>query len=77
MSKKEAAKRYLLFVVGLFFMSLGTALITKTGLGTSPNSSIAYVLSLRFSPSLGTFITVFNVALIILYISLIVRLWIL
>ena len=68
MSKKETAKRYLLSVVGLFFMSLGTALITKTGLGTSPNSSIAYVLSLHFSPSLGTFITVFNVALILLQI---------
>lgn len=70
MSKKETVKRYILFVIGLYFMSLGTALITKTGLGTSPNSSIAYVLSLKFPLSLGVFITLFNILLIVLQILL-------
>lgn len=70
MSKKETVKRYILFVIGLYFMSLGTSLITKTGLGTSPTSSIAYVLSLKFPLSLGAFLTLFNILLIILQIVL-------
>ena len=75
MSKKETVKRYILFVIGLYFMSLGTALITKTGLGTSPNSSIAYVLSLKFPLSLGVFITLFNILLIVLQILLLRKLF--
>ena len=41
-------KRYLLFLVGLFINALGVSLITKASLGTSPISSIPYVLSLNF-----------------------------
>ena len=40
-------KRYLLFLVGLFINALGVSLITKASLGTSPISSIPYVLSLN------------------------------
>ena len=47
----EKRKRYLIFLVGLFVNSLGVSLITKANLGTSPISSIPYVLSLNF-PSL-------------------------
>lgn len=38
--------RYLLFIVGLFIASLGVALSTKAGLGTSPVASVPYTVSL-------------------------------
>ncbi len=41
-------KRYVIFLIGLFVNSLGVSLITKASLGTSPISSIPYVLSLSF-----------------------------
>ena len=40
-------KRYILFLIGLFFNSLGVSLVTKANLGTSPISSIPYVLNLK------------------------------
>gem|GEM_PF-2221701 len=43
-TKAEQVKRYLIFLVGLFVNSLGVSLITKGNLGTSPISSIPYVL---------------------------------
>ena len=54
-NKKDLLKRYLIFLAGLFVNSLGVALITKANLGTSPISSIPYVLSLNFALSLGNF----------------------
>lgn len=48
-------KRYLLFLVGLFVNALGVSLVTKANLGTSPISSIPYVLSLNFPFTLGNF----------------------
>lgn len=64
----EKLKRYLIFFVGLFINSLGVALITKAHLGTSPISSIPYVLSLDFSLTLGQFTIIFSVFLILLQI---------
>lgn len=49
----EKVKRYLVFLVGLFVNSLGVSLITRADLGTSPISSIPYVLSLNFPPDVG------------------------
>ena len=63
-------KRYLVFMIGLYVNSLGVALITKASLGTSPISSIPYVLSLNFPMTLGTFTIFFNVLLILLQIIL-------
>jgi len=37
---------YILFVVGLFIAAIGVALSTKSGLGTSPVSSVPYSVSL-------------------------------
>lgn len=53
MSKKEYFKRYLLFILGLYILSLGIALSTKANLGVSPVSSIPYVFSLALPFSLG------------------------
>ena len=65
-TKAEQVKRYLIFLVGLFVNSLGVSLITKGNLGTSPISSIPYVLSLNFPFSLGNFTIVFSLLLIFL-----------
>ena len=58
-TKAEQIKRYFIFLVGLF-------VITKGNLGTSPISSIPYVLSLNFPFSLGNFTIVFSLLLIFL-----------
>lgn len=47
-------KRYILFLIGLFINSLGVSLVTKANLGTSPISSIPYVLKLLLLLKLQT-----------------------
>ncbi|MBA2884512.1 YczE/YyaS/YitT family protein [Clostridium beijerinckii] len=66
MSKKELIRRYILFIVGLFIMAMGISLMVKAQLGTSPISSMPYVISLKFtSISLGMFTIMWNMILII------------
>ncbi len=48
-------KRYLIFLTGLLTCAFGVALVTKANLGTSPISSVPYVLSLKYMPTLGQF----------------------
>lgn len=62
----EKLKRYVIFLIGLFINSLGVSLITKADLGTSPISSIPYVLSLNFPMTLGQFTIIFSILLIII-----------
>ncbi len=64
----EKFKRYLIFIIGLYINSFGVAFITKAGLGTSPISSIPYVLSLNFKLTLGNYTILFNILLILLQI---------
>lgn len=66
MSKKEITKRYILFIISLFFAALGVA-ITKHGeLGVSPISSVANVLSCKYTGlSLGTWLIIWNCVLIV------------
>lgn len=61
-------KRYIIFLLGLFISSLGVSLVTKANLGTSPISSIPYVLSLNYPLTLGNFTIIFNLLLIVLQI---------
>ena len=66
MQKKELTKRYVLFIISLFFAALGVAITKKGELGVSPISSVANVLSLRFpSLSLGNWLILWNCVLII------------
>jgi uncharacterized membrane protein YczE len=66
MDKKEIAKRYILFIISLFFSALGVA-FTKIGeIGVSPISSVANVMSYKFSAlSLGTWLIIWNCVLIL------------
>ncbi|MCM1365059.1 MAG: DUF6198 family protein [Faecalibacterium sp.] len=66
MNKKEVAKRYVLFIISLFFSALGVAFIKHGELGVSPISSVANVLSYKFpSLSLGSWLIIWNCLLII------------
>lgn len=64
MEKKELFRRYLVFTIALFLSALGVSIITRSYLGTSPISSVPYVLSLNTSLSMGTYIFILNMALI-------------
>ena len=66
MKKKELVKRYIFLIVGLFFSALAVA-VTKHGeLGVSPVSSVANILSLKFTfLSMGTWLIIWNCVLIV------------
>lgn len=55
---KNTAVRYFWFAIGVAINSLGIVCITKSALGTSPISSVPYVVSLQF-PALTFGITTF------------------
>ena len=69
----EKLKRYIVFLIGLFINSLGVSLITKADLGTSPISSIPYVLSLNFPFTLGQFTIAFSLLLILIQLTILRR----
>ena len=74
MSKTELVRRYVFFVVGLFVNSMGIALITRANLGTSPISSIPYVLNLWHpAMSLGMYSFFFSLLLIVLQLAILGR----
>ena len=61
MELKTILKKYPVFILGLYFLSLGIVLIVRSALGTTPISSINYVLSINSALSLGF---IFNLLLI-------------
>ena len=66
MNKKELAKRYVLFIISLFFSALGVAVTKHAELGVSPISSVANVMSCKFTAlTLGTWIIIWNCVLIL------------
>lgn len=73
MSKIELTKRYVVFLIGLYLTSFGVSFVTKASLGTSPISSIPYVLSLGLKPTMGQFTILFSLFLIVLQIILLGR----
>ena len=66
MTKNETVKRYLLFIISLFFIGLGIALTKRGELGVSPVSSIANVVSCKFTfISFGTWLFISNCVLLL------------
>lgn len=63
--KSEIVKKYLVFVLGLYFLAAGVVLIVRSALGTTPISSVNYVLSLHSALSLGAWTFVINMLLIV------------
>ena len=56
--------RYAVFIIGLYFLTLGVVLIIRSSLGTSPISSFSYVLSLNTPLTLGMATFILNMLLI-------------
>lgn len=67
------SKKYFWFIAGVIINSFGIALITKANMGTSPITSVAYVLSLKFPLTLGQFSFLMNLVFILLQIILLRR----
>lgn len=65
MNWKENAWRYLMFIFGLYFLSAGVVLIVRSALGTTPISSVNYVMSLNSPLSLGACTFMINMLLIV------------
>lgn len=64
-TKKETAKRYILFIFSLFVAALGVAITKRGDLGVSPISSVANALSIKFTAlSLGNWLILWNCILI-------------
>lgn len=63
---KQTLFRYIIFTFGLYFLSLGIVCIVNTSLGTTPISSVNYVISLHTPISLGTATFLINILLIAL-----------
>ena len=66
MKRTEMVKRYVLFVISLFFIGLGIALTKRGEIGITPISSVANVLSLRYTAlSFGTWTILSNCAFLL------------
>lgn len=61
---KNIVNRYAVFIVGLYFLSLGIVLIVRSALGSTPVTSVNYVISLFTPLSLGACTLIFNILLI-------------
>lgn len=66
----KTAKRLTLYVVGLFFLSLGVSFSIQADLGVSPVSSLPYAFALTSGFSIGIMTIVANVLFILIQIAL-------
>ena len=70
---KKMILRYILFLTGLFFMGLGISLTTKSGLGTTPISSLPLVLSRLVPLSFGQLAFLLSLAFVLMELLLLGR----
>lgn len=74
MSKKEIFRRYIVFILGLFFAGIGVAFTKHGDLGVSPISSVANVMSIKFPVmTLGNWLIIWNCVLILAQILILRR----
>jgi len=59
-TKREALRRFAIFAAGALVCAVGIGFITRAGLGTSPISSLPFVLSLMTPVSMGEYTLAFN-----------------
>ena len=60
MGREERLRRYVLFLLGVAVNALGVAFISRAALGTSPLSSLPFVLSLSTPLNQGFYSMLFN-----------------
>lgn len=73
MKNSDMMKRYGMFIAGVIASALGISLITKAGLGTSPITSLAFVLTFIFPYSLGAFTLMVNSIMFLIQAALLGR----
>ena len=66
-------RRYFIFIISLFINAIGVAFITKALLGTSPITSINYVLSMFTPLSMGQWTIISNIIFVLLELFFITR----
>lgn len=71
--KKNMLRRYALFLVSLFVNAFGIAFITKAMLGTSPITSVTYVLSMFTPLTIGQWTILLNLLFVVLELPLMTR----
>ncbi|WP_373285742.1 YczE/YyaS/YitT family protein [Pullulanibacillus camelliae] len=54
---QKVMKQYIILIIGLLVMGIGIAMVTQAELGTTPITSISYVLSFIFPLTIGQFTT--------------------
>ena len=68
---KQIIRSYALFLIGLFIASMGVALSTKAGLGTSPVASVPYSISLiNRTLTFGWWLNLWSVIQIVVQVAL-------
>jgi len=68
---KQIVRNYTLFLIGLFIASMGVALSTKAGLGTSPVASVPYSISLlNHTLTFGWWLNLWSVIQIVVQVAL-------
>jgi len=65
MRNSNLVARYAIFVIGLFFLAAGVSMIVRSSLGTTPISSVNYVMSMNTPLTLGAWTFIINILLII------------
>lgn len=65
MSKKELIRRYIVFTLGIIVSAFGVGMVACSDLGTSPISSLPYVLSINTPPTLGTYTFAVNMLMVV------------
>ena len=66
MTKKETAKRYFLFIIGLMISGIGVGFTKYAELGVSPISSVPNIMSIRFPVlTIGNYLIIWNCILIL------------
>ncbi len=63
-------RQSILFIIGLFVMSIGVTLSVKANLGVSPISCVPYIYSIEYPLTLGQTTIIMNIVLILLQIAL-------
>lgn len=71
--RRFLVRRYVLFVIALFINAFGIAFITKALLGTSPITSVTYVLSMFTSLTMGEWTVILNISFVLFELMLMTK----
>ena len=70
MNKTNICKRLIIYIIGLFIMTVGVSISVKSNLGVSPVSSIPYTITCVWGIEMGKATILFHTALVLLQIVL-------